>query len=62
MQVRGKHRVAISKGFATLENLDESEHINMPWNNTRHGTQSHLKRVWVITNGNSTNLGLTKNF
>jgi len=57
MQVRGKHRVAISKGFATLENLDESEHIN-----TRHGTQSHLKRVWVITNGNSTNLGLTKNF
>jgi hypothetical protein len=45
MQFREKYEVTISKGFATLENLDESEDINKPWNNIGHSTQSHLKRV-----------------
>jgi hypothetical protein len=45
MQVREKYKVTISNGFAALENLDESEDISRPWNNTRHSTQSHLKRV-----------------
>jgi hypothetical protein len=45
MQVTEKYEVTVSNGFATLENLDESEDINRLWNNTRHSTQSHLKRV-----------------
>jgi hypothetical protein len=45
MQVREKYVVTISIGFATLENLDESEDINRRGNNTGHSTQSQLKRV-----------------
>jgi len=45
MQVRRKYKVTVSKGFAALENLDESEDVNRASNNTRHSTQSQLKRV-----------------
>jgi hypothetical protein len=45
MQDREKYKVKISNVFAALENLDESEDINRPWNNTRHSVQSQLNRV-----------------
>jgi hypothetical protein len=45
MQDTEKFKVKTSNGFAALDNLDESEDINRPWNNTKHSVQSQLKRV-----------------
>jgi hypothetical protein len=55
LEVRKQYQSRISKRFAALENLDNSEDINTVGRILNRMSKHQLKRVWVSMNGSSIN-------
>ena len=49
LEVRKEYQNKISKRFATLENLSDSEDINRAWKTLKRISKPHLKTVEVCT-------------
>jgi hypothetical protein len=48
LEVRKQYHINISNQFAALENLNESEDINRPWENIKENIKSSIQESLIL--------------